>query len=130
LLHDASHSSQVVELSGYVWQVWPCEHQPQPSSSVQPQTLLAWEHVSTHVRRHDERHVSWRVGHSRHVSVQRSAGAQMPCEEHQPHPGTSAEHAQTSVAVAHRLAKLMLRCITGSPARRVALAELNASIDT
>ena len=90
------------------------ESQPQPSSSVQPQTEAACAHVSTQVRRQAERQVSCRVGHSRHVVVHRSAGAHLPFFEHQPHPGASAEQEHRSVAAAHTASELTLRCATAS----------------
>ena len=80
----------------------PCEHQPQPSSSEQAQTVLAGAHESTHVLRHDERHVLCVDGHSRHVVVHWSAGAQVLLSLHQPQPDPSAEHEHTSCAVLQR----------------------------
>ena len=87
-------------------QLLPCEHQPQPSSSEQAQTVLAGAHESTHVLRHDERHVLCVDGHSRHVVVHWSAGAQVLLSLHQPQPTVSAEET-TAVAGAAGAAQAM-----------------------
>lgn len=115
LWHLLSHSSQVVEHSGYGWQRLLCEHQPHPLSSVQPQTLGAAAHVSMHLRRHDERHVLCEGGHSRHVVVHWSAGAQVPVELHQPHPGARAAHEQMSDARPHAAADEMFTARPAPP---------------
>lgn len=100
----------------------PCLHQPQPSSSLQPQTLDTSAQVSTQVRRHEERQVLWEDGHSRHVVVQRLAGSHVFDEEHQPQPGASAAQVHTSLALSHTAAEEMLRCCTMGKAERVAEA--------
>lgn len=70
LAHVESHSPHVVEHSGYGLHVFPCEHHPQPSSSLQPHTLLTIAHVSTHFARQVGRHEPGAsTGHSRHVVV-------------------------------------------------------------
>ena len=80
LEHVGLHSSHVVEQSGYGAHepCGPtCEHQPQPSSSEQPQEVETSAHVSMHLRLHALRHVLWSDGHSRHVVVHWLAGSQV-----------------------------------------------------
>ena len=101
LLHVGSHSSHVVEHSGYGAHDLVCEHQPQPSSSEQAQAVFAIEHVSMQCRRQDARHVLCDDGHSRHVVVHLSAGSHVSVDEHQPQPGESSWQPHTSVAAAH-----------------------------
>ena len=110
--HLGSHSSHVVEHSGYGWHwppVGPCEHHPQPSSSVQPHTLLTSAQVLMHLRRHDLRHVLCVDGHSRHVVVHSLAGAHFSLEEHQPQPGARSEQVHTSVAWEQTAGELTLK---------------------
>jgi hypothetical protein len=86
---------------------------------VQPHTLGAAAHVSTHLRRQEERHVLCVCGHSRHVVVHWSAGAHVPVELHHPQPGASAEHAQTSAAKLHAAGDETLRSSAAPPKRVV-----------
>ena len=97
----------------------PCEHQPQPSSSVQPHTLCARTHVLIHLRRHDLRQVLCVCGHSRQVVVHSSAGEHILVEEHQPQPGARSAHEHTSCATEQADARLTLSVVTLSarPAR-------------
>ena len=118
LWHVGLHSSHVVEHSGYGWHRRPCEHQPHPSSSVQPQTLLTSAQVLMHLRRHDLRHVLCVCGHSRHVVVHWSAGSHVLEEEHQPQPGASSEQPHTSVALLQTLAEETLKTAARAEARR------------
>ena len=83
-------------------------HQPQPSSSEQPHTVVIRAHVSMHRRRHDDRHVLWVDGHSRQVVVHSPAGRHVLLLLHQPHPGALSEHAQTSAAMEQTLTLLAL----------------------
>ena len=62
------------------------------------------------MRRHELRHVLCDDGHSRHVVVHWSAGSHVSVDEHQPHPGASSEHVQTSVAAEHTEGAEMLKC--------------------
>ena len=69
--------------------------------------MLTIEHVSTHWRRHDLRHVLCVLGHSRHVVVARSPGSHVERDDDQPHPGAKSAHAQMSDAVAQTDADVM-----------------------
>ena len=70
--------------------------------------MLTIEHVSTHWRRHDLRHVLCVLGHSRHVVVARSPGSHVERDDDQPHPGAKSAHAQMSEAVAQTDAAVTL----------------------
>ena len=70
--------------------------------------MLTIEHVSTHWRRHDLRHVLCVLGHSRHVVVARSPGSHVERDDDQPHPGAKSAHAQMSEAVAQTDAAVIL----------------------
>jgi hypothetical protein len=65
-----------------------------------------------HLRRHDLRQVLCVCGHSRQVVVHSSAGAHVLVEEHQPQPGASSAHVQTSCATEHEDARLTLSVVT------------------
>ena len=111
------HAEEYVPTSGYGVHCREWEHQPQPSSSAQPQTVLTSAHVSTHFRRHDERQVLCVAGHSRQVVVHLLEGSHVLVEEHQPQPGANSVQVHTSVAFWHVLADEMFREACTAPSK-------------